>query len=163
MEESDSQKECFHEQSRNIGNIPNLLRRAKELGIDEVSCQPISLSNDHPLADSLSLSAKDQSAVQRIYELEKELFEGAYADSHRLLSDYYFAHSGMYTNDGKGLCDPYIDAAGQVWNCPLKLQPFDLLTGQMLGEIGNCRITPQCMCCLKRHTYTVFDREEGAI
>ena len=146
---------------KNLSDIPNLLRRAKEMGIDEVSCQPISLSEDHPLSDSLSLSIKDQSAVRQIYDLEKELFAGEYADSHQLLTDYYLAHPEMYTNDGAGFCDPYIDAAGRVWNCPLKRRPFDLLNGQISREIGTCRITPQCMCCLKRYTYTVFDRKEG--
>lgn len=137
----------------NIHSIISLLEWAKEQGIDEVSCQPVSLPSNHPLKDTLSLTEEDLHLLHRIWDKEQMLFVSKYADAHNILQTYYLTNPGSFTDAGNKLCHPFIDAKGNVWNCPRKIVQLTGLASHS-PDIGRCEITPQCMCCLKRHMFS---------
>lgn len=139
----------------NIHSIESLLEWAKEQGIDEVSCQPVSLPSKHPLTDTLSLTEEDLISLHRIWDKERILFSSKYADTHKILQAYYLTNSRSFTDAGNKLCHPFIDARGKVWNCPRKIVQLTDLKSRS-PDIGRCEITPQCMCCLKRHSFAAM-------
>lgn len=131
----------------NLDYIPELLHWAKSINIDEVSCQPISIDQNHKYYHLLHLECSDIEKIKNVLLLEGTLFESAYANAHSLLVEYYLKNNQCYINDCRKLCSIYIDAKGDIWNCPIKQVKLSNL-GCVCQE-GTCNITPQCMCCLK--------------
>lgn len=131
----------------NLEYIPELLLWAKSMNIDEVSCQPISIGKDHKYYDLLHLECSDIEDVQKILKLESELFNSPYAVSHGKLEEYCLKNKDCFITDCRELCSPFIDANGDIWNCPRKLSKQPSIFAR--PEAGDCKIITQCMTCLK--------------
>ena len=132
---------------KNISHVPALLRWAHREGIDEVSCQPVSIEPDHPFYGELALGEEHLGALAEIWELEHTLFASQYSSSHRVLVEYYLRHRDCFVGDTCGLGIPFIDACGTLWSCPGKKKALGGLSENGAGLC--CRVTLQCMTCLK--------------
>ena len=131
----------------NLTYIPELLRWAKSMNVDEVSCQPISIGKDHKYYNLLHLEYTDIEDIKRILHLENSLFNSKYAVSHSKLLDYYLRNQECVVSDCRELCSLFIDANGDIWNCPRKLSKQPDVFSKPKAE--DCSIIPQCMTCLK--------------
>ena len=123
---------------------------AKSMNIDEVSCQPISIRKDHEFYNLLHLEYHDMEDIRKILHLENSLFHSAYAISHVKLLDYYLRNEECVISDFGELCSLFIDANGDIWNCPRKRSKQPNLYGK--PKVGECCMIPQCMTCLKHLT-----------
>lgn len=133
----------------NLDSIADLLDWAKDLGIDEVSCQPIDISVSHPYYSHLSLNQTHLSKIKEVLSKESKLFDSQYSLSHNKLIDYYLSHSSSYIETNSSLCDLFIDANGEVWNCPCKIYRVDEIALQN-SHPQCCDFRPQCMTGIKR-------------
>lgn len=138
----------------NIDSLGALLTWAKEIGVDEVSCQPISIPPSHPYYEALALTNEHVDKIREILHTEGKLFHAQYAEAHSKLLEYYLSVQDCCTSAGRALCYPYIDAGGTVWNCPKKQYEIGDSFCDTSDVSPVCDVTPQCMCCLKRHTYS---------
>ena len=132
---------------KNLCHVPELLDWAHAQGVDEVSCQPVSIETGHRYFDELHLSADDLPQLSAIWEAEERLFGSHYSRSHSALVEYYLKHRDCFVEDHTGLGIPFIDACGSIWSCAGKKRRL-----ADLGESGKgtrCDITMQCMTCLK--------------
>jgi len=131
----------------NLNSIPELLQWSKKLGLDEVSCQPVSIEENHKDYQMLHLGESHIDKIAAVFQEEERLFHSDYADSHCKLTLYYLKHKGCIIEDPHDLCSLFIDANGQIWNCPKKIKRVNSLFEKSTGE--NCKVTFQCMTCLK--------------
>ena len=132
---------------RNLPHIPELLLWAKSNNVNEVSCQPISIEKNHVFYHLLHLEYEDMEAVRAILHLENSLFRSTYAGSHEKLLDYYLRNEECFISNCGELCSAFIDANGNLWNCPRKLKKLPDIGVKSKVEV--CKIIPQCMTCLK--------------
>lgn len=138
----------------NLDYITELLYWAKNLGIDEVSCQPVSVEKKQENYDLLHLEFEDVDSIQKVLQEENALFGPCYAESHLKLVEYYLKNRNCYLDGLQEGCSVFVDATGEIWNCPRKIKKLDSLTTE--NKVENCRITLQCMTCLKRFQIILF-------
>lgn len=131
----------------NLTYIPELLLWAKSMNVDEVSCQPISIEKDHEFYNLLHLEYNDIEDIREILHLENSLFNSTYAISHDKLLAYCLRNEECFVSDCGDLCSLFIDANGDIWNCPRKLSKQSNIC--VKPKLEECMIIPQCMTCLK--------------
>ena len=131
----------------NLHNIPELLQWSELEKIDEVSCQPVSIEKGHEYYEMLHLDDSHADKIDLIFQEENRLFHSNYADSHCKLTKYYLGHKECRIEGVHELCSLFIDAHGQIWNCPKKMKKVNSLFEKATGK--DCMVTIQCMTCLK--------------
>ena len=134
----------------NLPHIGALLEWAKSIGVDEVSCQPVSIEPWHEHYNALCLKYDDFSAIRENLGKERELFDSRYATSHARLIEFCLKNEGCFIKKSRELCSKFIDACGRIWSCPMKLQELPHIDTRPDG--GECKISTQCMTCLKHLT-----------
>lgn len=134
---------------KNLPKIQELLLWAKEKGVDEVSCQPVSLERKHPYFHELALTAGDLHGLHTMYSLERDLFQTPYAEIHFQLLQILLQNEEVSLLHGEEECLPFVDAAGGIWNCPCKRRRLESLRPTAHGRSVRCGVNMQCLTCLK--------------
>lgn len=128
----------------NIDNVEELLRWAKDLGVKEVSCQPVDMSSKE--TDDLSIPKEDFYKIEQVYALEKELFHNVYSDTELQWLRHFYAAGPTETIGLKCdgiICHPLIDSAGDFWDCPERKH-------MALKKTTDCELHIACTTCLKK-------------